>query len=231
MVEVQPVAAVPFEEGQLMIPTSVESKMNDFERQLAEARAGSRHALGALLKYYEAALLETACYELPFELFPLYSPSDAAQTATLAVIQHFIEFDGNSEDDFGAWLREIVRNTVRGCVRHAYRKKRDRRREVSLSSDRLNETEWLADVSSPSAAEETIRRETSALVQLCLAELPEAYRRVIEFRQMGSHSWREVGLKLGISAEAARKHHERARILLAELLQLKQVDAALKRAG
>src|SRR5262249_2148327 len=121
-------------------------------RWLAAARAGSNEALGCLLKQCEAFLLAIAHRELDDDLRAKGGASDLVQETFLEAQRDFSQFRGSSEEEFLAWLRQLLRNNVANFSRR-YRatQKRIVRDEISL--DASSSVDWagllVADGSSP----------------------------------------------------------------------------------
>jgi DNA-directed RNA polymerase specialized sigma24 family protein len=82
----------------------------DFQRLLAEARAGSLRALGALFADFRSYLLTIADGEIDPALRIKSSGSDLVQEAFLEAQQILDRFTGDRPEEFRAWLRAILLN-------------------------------------------------------------------------------------------------------------------------
>src|ERR687883_158141 len=84
----------------------------DVARGLAEARAGSREALGRVLEACRGYLLLVAERELAPDLRPKGGASDLVQQTFLEAQRDFARFRGDSEEELLAWLRRLLLHNV-----------------------------------------------------------------------------------------------------------------------
>src|SRR5262249_20956798 len=105
----------------------------DVGRWLAEARAGRNDALGQALEACRVYLLLIAAEELAPELRGKGGASDLVQETFLEAHRDFARFPGGAPDEWRAWLRRLLLNTVADFARR-YRAttKRNPAREVPL---------------------------------------------------------------------------------------------------
>jgi RNA polymerase sigma-70 factor (ECF subfamily) len=186
---------------------------------IAAARNGSPEALGRLLETCRPYLLLVANQQVPNDLKAKVGGSDLVQETFLEAQRDFARFQGNSEAELLAWLRQILlHNTAAFSRQFRDTDKRKIDREISLSDtplvDFLNNVQGPAD--SPSA--EALAREEDQALHDALGRLPEPYRQVIHWRNYERLSFEQVGQRLGRSAEAARKLWTRALDHLQQLL-------------
>ncbi len=178
---------------------------------LAEARRGSREALGQALEGCRQYLLAVARQALPAGVQGKVGPSDLVQETLLRAQQDFRRFDGDSESQLLAWLRAILLNQLANCARQFATDMRDVDREVALDTGDSHEAlAGGAATPEPSPSGVLAAREDDEALARALAGLPEHYRRVVELRNRESLSFAEVGQRLGLSAGAARKIWVRA---------------------
>jgi RNA polymerase sigma-70 factor (ECF subfamily) len=133
------------------------------------------------------------------------------QQTFLQACANFAQFRGGSEQEWMAWLRRILINTLAQTVEKQVKaRKRDARREVSLDqlvrnlegSSAAFEAALVSPHSSPSAREE--RRELAARVADELARLPADYREVIVLRNLEGLPFEEVARRMGRKPGAVR---------------------------
>jgi RNA polymerase sigma-70 factor (ECF subfamily) len=184
----------------------------DAARWLPEARAGSREALGQALEACRRYLLLIADRELDPALRAKGGASDLVQQTFLEAQRDFGRFQGDSEEELLAWLRQLLRHNLADFTR-SYRgtDKRLVGREVSLEPDTPSGERGgglAADTPSPSGR--AMAHEQEEALQRALAQLPEDYRRVLVLRHQEGHSFEEIGRQLNRSPEAARKLWSRA---------------------
>jgi RNA polymerase sigma-70 factor (ECF subfamily) len=190
------------------------------DRLIAAARgdsADANQALGELLDQWRDYLLLLANHQLDSDLCPKAGASDLVQETLMEAQQGFERFEGRTAQEWVHWLRQILRHNVDNFVRRYKRTaKRNVAREVQLEqllqSDEycMGAHEWeLADgMSTPSSI--VAAREEAEAVRRALAQLPAAYRAVIELRYQHGCGFEDIGRQLDRSADAARKMWFRA---------------------
>jgi RNA polymerase sigma-70 factor, ECF subfamily len=184
----------------------------DVARWLADARAGSREALGRALDACRRYLLRIADEEIAPDLQGKGGASDLVQQTFLEAQQAFAQFHGGSEEELRAWLRQLLRHNVTDFTRR-YRgtAKRAAGLEVTLEPETPSgqpRPGVAADTPSPSAR--AAANEQEAALGRALERLPEDYRRVIALRHQEGRSFDEIGRLLGRTPAAARKLWSRA---------------------
>src|SRR6516165_9338508 len=85
---------------------------------LPEARAGSREALGRALEACRRYLLLIADRELDPALRAKGGASDLVQQTFLEAQRDFGRFQGDSEEELLAWLRQLLRHNLAFSSRH-----------------------------------------------------------------------------------------------------------------
>lgn len=181
------------------------------EGWIRAARQGSVEALGKLFEATRPYLLLIGNRSLPGDLQAKIGASDLVQETFLNARQRFHQFEGTSEEELLAWLRQVLLNKAANTARQ-YRGtlKRDVGREVSLGD--LASTlpsDGLADPD-PTPSRQVAARENDAELELALLALPAHYREVIRLRHRENLSFEEIGRRLDRSAEATRKLWVRA---------------------
>lgn len=180
---------------------------------LAAARNGSKEALGELLEAYRNYLLLIAQQEIDPRLRAKGGASDLVQETFLEAQRDFAGFQGDSEEELLAWLRQLLHNNLVNFGRR-YRDTHKRRvsREVSLegASSARTACDWLI-ADGPSPSELLIADEDGRRVLEALERLPEEYREALLLRCREGLSFEEIGQCLGQrSANAAQKLWMRA---------------------
>jgi RNA polymerase sigma-70 factor (ECF subfamily) len=181
-------------------------------RWLPEARAGSREALGRVLEAARQYLLSIARQELSPDLRAKNSPSDVVQETFVEAQRAFGHFQGDTEAELLAWLRQLLLHRV-GKLRRRYRDTQKRRlaREVALGGD--DSTDGPAGAlaaTTPSPSGQAMEHEEDQALREALGRLPEDYRRVITLRYQEQLPFEQIGELLQRSPEAARKLWARA---------------------
>ena len=146
----------------------------EVERWIAEAHGGSEIALNRLLGLCRPYLLATANKEIGAALRVRVSPSDLVQNTLLEAYHDFPSFQGRAEEDWLAWLRQILHHNLANEIRrHIRAAKRSINREVPLSEVASAALPDIArnGAKSPSAREES--RERREALKRSLGQLPE----------------------------------------------------------
>jgi RNA polymerase sigma-70 factor (ECF subfamily) len=174
---------------------------------LPAARTGSTEALGQLLEACRGYLLLIAQRELASDLQAKGGASDLVQETFLKAQRHFAGFQGNTEGELKAWLRQLLLNNLADFTR-LYRAtdKRQVRREVILeagTSSTAPTPEPSGDTPTPSDL--AMEQEQARAIQQALERLPDDYRLVMRYRYEEELSFEEIGRLMNLSSSAARK--------------------------
>lgn len=180
--------------------------LEEFVVWIESARAGSREALGKTLEACRRYLLGIARHEMAPSLQGKGGASDIVQETFLEAQRSFGHFQGNSQTELRAWLRQLLHHRVAKFGRR-YRttQKRNLQRERVLPADHLLQRidgAGLAVCSTPSGL--MMADEQAAELREALARLPEDYQRVIALRFGERCSFEEIGQRMQRSANAAR---------------------------
>jgi RNA polymerase sigma-70 factor (ECF subfamily) len=147
--------------------------------------------------------------------------SDLVQQTLLDVHRGFDGFRGQTEAEWLAWLRQVLRHNAQDFVRH-YRgtAKRQQRKEVRLRTagddSRSGGVELRDDGESPSAV--VMRREREVEVADAVERLPPDYQEVILLRNLQRLPFDEVARRMGRSRPAVQMLWMRALQKLRETL-------------
>jgi RNA polymerase sigma-70 factor, ECF subfamily len=176
-------------------------------RWLADARAGSREAMGRLLEECRGYLLLVAGQELAPDLRAKGGASDLVQETFLEAQKDFGRFRGTSEAELVAWLRSLLLHRLSKFARR-FRKtqKRGLGREVATgATDSAADPGAAVASDTPTPSGHLMAREQLQALEGVLAGLPEDYRRVLAWRYQEQKSFEEIGRLMDRSAEAVRK--------------------------
>jgi len=172
--------------------------------QIQAAREGSPSALGSLLELCRPYLQQVAKEAIPSELEAKASASDLVQQSFLEAHQGFAQFQGGSEAELLAWLRQILLHNLANFIRtYKGTEMRQVGREEGLH---LATGDWLGpEISSASPSEKVVEQENLERMRQALERLPEDYRQVIQWHHQERLNFEEIGERMGRSAEAVRK--------------------------
>jgi RNA polymerase sigma-70 factor (ECF subfamily) len=196
-------------------------RQSDPEPLLLRAHGGDDQALGELLVYYRPYLALLARLKADRQLQAKFDDSDLVQETCLSAHRDFMQFRGNTEQEFTAWLRQIMAHTAANLTRDHRRQRRDARVEERLhdvlnqSSEMINRALVTFD-SSPSQI--ALRRERAVVLANVLGELPVDYREVLVLRELEGKSLAEVASVMGRTPDAVQKLWARALVQLRRLM-------------
>lgn len=179
------------------------------EPAIRAARAGDAAARGELLERYRNYLSLLARVHLGRRLQQKFDPADVVQDVFLEAHRYFANFQGNTDRELTAWLRQILAAQMANRVRHFLgtqardpRVECDFTAELDRSSARLDAGLFARQPSPSSAAG---RREQSVRLADALARLPDDYREVLVLRHLEELTFPEVAARLGRSTDAVQK--------------------------
>jgi RNA polymerase sigma-70 factor (ECF subfamily) len=191
------------------------------EQMIQEARTDADAVLGPLLEVYRNYLRLLARVEIGRRLQGKVDASDLVQETFLEAHRNFARFQGTSEPQLVAWLRQILAAKVANLLRHYLgTQARDIRLEQDLhagldNSSRLLGAELMASLSSPS--QQAARREQGVLLANALDRLPDDYREVIVLRHLEGLTFPEIAGRMRRSVDSVQK------LWLRGLARLRQV--------
>ena len=188
---------------------------------LSRARRGNGAALGELLDQYRTYL--KLLVRVQQGGMRKNDPSDMVQNVYLKAHKAFAQFNGTTEAELTAWLRQILAR----CLADAARKKQREGKEgiaraIGAQLDRSSH-DWAARLVSPreSPSQSAERREGAVLLAQALEQLPADYREAIVLRQMEGLSSQEVAERMDRSVDSVRKLWARGMIELRQILKAK----------
>jgi RNA polymerase sigma-70 factor (ECF subfamily) len=174
---------------------------NEPVQLIARARQGDTAALGKLLENYRSYLAILARLQIGRRLQGKVDPADLVQEAFLQAHRSFAQFQGTTEGEFMAWLRQTLVTRLANVVRHYATRARDVRLERDLaveldkSSHAMDRGLVMATSSSPS--QRAARREQAVLLADALERLSNDYREVMILHHLEGLTFPEVARRMG----------------------------------
>src|SRR5262245_60394276 len=186
----------------------------DVSRLIGDARRRQPESLDRLLDSYRNYLKLLARTGIDASLRGKTDPSDLVQETLLKAHRHFAQFQGGTEAELAAWLRQILARNLADLVRR-YRTAGARQvsRERSLEEMFEQSSQMLGKLiagKGHSPSDSAQRREMSVVLADALAELSADHREVIVLRSLQELEWEEVACRMGRTAGAARMLWARA---------------------
>lgn len=195
-----------------MSDSNLPLRPNEVKRLIGLARDGSTLASGKLLEACRGYLLLIANGQVDADWRQKVGGSDLVQDTFVQAYRDFPSFKGNSERALLAWLRKILLSKVAQTRRHFQQTlQRDVSRERPLRQDgSTNHPSVVAVCPRESPSRALIAAEELRNIEIAMGRLPVEYAVVIQLRSRDLLDHVDVGQRLGISAEAARKLWARA---------------------
>ncbi len=179
-----------------------------FEQLLARARAGCSEAAAKLVTDNRDYLFGCIQDRIPANYRPGAGDSDLVQMACLTAYEKLEQFRGQSRREFRSWLRQILISTIREYLRSCRAQRRDSGRPLSLDALKESSDFDIADRSDP--IEDMSKLERAIARELALAQLSDEHREIIHLRYSEEKSFKEIGARLGMTPDAARRRHTQA---------------------
>jgi RNA polymerase sigma-70 factor (ECF subfamily) len=182
---------------------------HEWEELLTRARVEGAGALGQLLEPYRPYLMLLARLQIGRRLQGKADCADVVQETFLEAARHFGRFQGTTEPELTAWLRQILARCLGHLVRRYYgTQARDIRLERALEceldqSSRAIDRGLVAVQSTPS--ERASRREQAVLLADLLTKLPPDYHEVIVLRHLEGLAFPQVAQRMGRSVDSVEK--------------------------
>jgi RNA polymerase sigma-70 factor (ECF subfamily) len=189
--------------------------VDDRTRHLvALAQDGDESALNQLCKVYGTRVLWIIRLRMGRQLRSKLESMDLVQDVLVSALKDLGNFTYKTEGDFLRWLSRIAENRLRGHLQRFHANKRDIRKEVRLNGYRPTAEDSVvaaleAVVTTTPSAIMSKREELDKLAKAIDALKPE-YKQVVVLTKLEGLSYKEIGERLGKSADAARMLFSRA---------------------
>lgn len=177
---------------------------------LARYYDGDIAARDELLEQHTTLIKSEVHKRLNPNLRRLCDTQDVMQEVIIKVLQRGPRLKPDSAKMFRSWLITIVHNLVIDLVRRQLSEARDERRREAVATGEIEQV--AGDGHGPPTQAQS--QERGDLLRVALGLLDLQSRDVIELKQVQSLTYHEIGGRLGISEEAARKRYKRALPLL-----------------
>lgn len=201
--------------------TGNESGSSPLEELIRRAQVGDSEARNELFEKCRNYIGFLARSHVESRIQAKVDSSDLVQQTLMEAHTGFEQFNGKSEGEWLAWLKQILRNTATDYVRHFGTAKRKVSREVAIGGF----TESFRSVGPPELADGgespsqiIAKREQEIEIADALATLPPDYQEVIVLRNLQRLPFDEIAERMGRSRPACQMLWMRA---------LKKLEAVL----
>ena len=184
-----------------------EPSRKGLESLLQRARSGDREATNELFETCRAYVGFLARSHVESWIQAKVDSSDLIQQTLMEAHQAFPGFNGQTEGEWIAWLKQILKHNATDFVRRFGAAKRRATLEVAISAG--NDSTYFRAAPELSSGDETpsqimSRREQEILLSEALAALPEDYQEVIVLRNLQRLPFDEIAERMGRSRPATQ---------------------------
>jgi RNA polymerase sigma-70 factor (ECF subfamily) len=125
--------------------------------------------------------------------------SDVVQEALLQAVVALPQFQGQTDQEFAAWLRAILANKLTDMIRHFLKQKRDVALEETIRECLDKSAPNLLDcivAPGPSPSQQMVLDERARILDQCLAALPPNQQTVVELHHLAGHTVAEIAKRM-----------------------------------
>jgi len=194
------------------------SRYKTTQHLVALAQEGDRTALEQLCHVYGERVHWIVRFRMCGEIRSKMDSMDVVQDAFVLALQDLEDFTYRDEGDFLRWMSKIVENRIRDNMKKLHADKRNIHKEVPLSNSLPATKRIFADAAGPIAATTpsviVSQREDLDKLERAIDKLRPEYRQAIILRKIEGLSYKEIGDRLGKSADAVGMLVSRAMVAL-----------------
>jgi RNA polymerase sigma-70 factor (ECF subfamily) len=165
----------------------------ELQHLLSESRADGE-AAARLLDWYRPALRLIAEQMIGPAMRRREDASDIVQQTVAEAYAALAQFNGKTEPEFSAWLKQILRRNVSNLVRDNRAAKRDVRREQYLDAGQGSvSVTWLQPVDQVTPPSQYVIKAEAALnLARAIDELPDGQRTAVRMRHLEGCGIQEI---------------------------------------
>jgi RNA polymerase sigma-70 factor (ECF subfamily) len=186
-----------------------------------KAKAGENHALNLLLDRYMQRILRIVRMRLGSQLRQKTESMDVVQEVMIRAIKGFENFEAKDEGAFLRWVSQLVQNQIRDLADYHSAEKRDFKIEVSSTKKNEADRSLLSQLPANSLYKPNIQlqlKEDVLELEAALDQLPEKQKEIIIMRQYEGITFKDIGLEMKCSEDAARMQFARAMDKLTDIM-------------
>jgi len=201
----------------------VDSFNDKIQRLIKRAKDGDREALDELFGGDRPEqVLWIVRKRMGNELRREMESTDLVNDVFLSAIPSLENCTFESEEDFLRWLASIVENRIRDHADKIHAKKRDKRKEIPLNSNRRAKQDSVVGVTGPvtwtTPSRIVSKKEDLDKLKKAMDELRPEYKEVIELKIIKGLSHKEIAKRLNKSSHSTRSLLSRAMAALTEVM-------------
>ena len=169
-------------------------KPPEIEELIRRAKGGEEDALNQLCTDYRQMLRLVAERAIGPEMARRTDASDLVQQTELEAFRAFASFQGSTEGEFVAWVKQILKRNVANVVRDNRAAKRDHRKEqyIHAASQSVSVT-WLHPAERGKTPSQHVMYGEAALkLATAINNLPEKQRTAVRMRHLEGMALRDI---------------------------------------
>jgi RNA polymerase sigma-70 factor (ECF subfamily) len=187
------------------------------------AKDGDKTALNQLYTVYAERVRWIVRFRMSKEIRSKMESMDLVQDTLLHALGGLDHFTYKNEGDFLRWLSKIAENELRGSLKKLHADKRDIRREVPLDSyvptTKRRPVRNIGPIGTTTPSVIMSRKEDLSKLEQAIDQLKPEYREVIVLAKIDGLSYKEMGEKLGKSADSVGMLLSRAMLALTNIFE------------
>ena len=197
---------------------SAKSSYKTTQRLVTLAKEGDRAALDQLCGVYAERVRRIVRFRMGPELRSQLESMDLVQEALIDAARDLGAFTYSGEGDFLRWLSKIAENRIRDNVKKLHADKRNIRKEVPLHTRAATTERSPGGAPGPVATTTpsviVSKREDLDKLEKAIDKLRPEYREAVILRKIDGLSYKDIGDRLGKSADAVGMLVSRAMVAL-----------------
>jgi RNA polymerase sigma-70 factor (ECF subfamily) len=186
---------------------------------VALAKGGDESALNQLYGAYAERVRWLVRFRMGRQLRSKLESMDLVQEVLIHALGGLEDFTYKNEGDFIRWLSKITENELRGSFRRIHAEKHNVCKEIRLDHDgRTTGGRFLGTLDPIEATTPSVimsRKEDLSKLEKAMDRLKPKYREAILLTKIERLSYKEIGERLDMSADAVRMLATRAMVALA----------------
>ena len=190
---------------------------NSWEAKIIAARNGCDESLAWIIQQLRDYLLLVARSQIGHQVRSKFSGSDVVQMSLIDASNSISQFNGSSEAEIRAWMKEII---LHNLTDESRRYTRTKRRAIGREQSMDQVTLVLPDEVGETPSVMLRRKESDSQLRRLIERLPLQQRRAVEGRHRYGFSYTEIAEQLGVSENAARSAYSVGKRKLREWLLL-----------
>ena len=186
-----------------------------------KAKAGEDAAFNLLMDRYLQKVLRIVRLRLGPKLRGRMESMDVVQEVMIRAIKAFDNFNPKDEGAFLHWISKLVQNEIRDQADYHGADKRDLSKEIIKKENSDNDRSVLSTIPANSIYRPSFQlnlKQDVLKLEEAMDRLADQQKEVIVMRQYEGQSFKEIGLVLGLSEDAARMQFSRAMDKLTDLM-------------